>query len=193
MRLLENPSGQDSQKLYSSFLVLRHGCGRAIGVWLQWQPTPVFLCRIPRTEEPIESQRVTHNWSNLAHAHSRCSQWEAPDFRIRVPNKTSLGVPNLQTSVQTHGLFTQTCKEYCGPKCFMNVIETSVMPSVPGLTVRLRFDWRVSCESLCVVACSPRKTNPPAYFFPNPFSSLPHPFPFSTGSQKCHQTPKSWC
>ena len=40
-----------------------------------WQPTPVFLPRIPWTEEPgglqpIESQRFGHDWSNLACIHA---------------------------------------------------------------------------------------------------------------------------
>ena len=41
-----------------------------------WQPTPVFLPRkIPWTEEPgrlqsIGSQRVRHNWSDIAHTHT---------------------------------------------------------------------------------------------------------------------------
>ena len=44
-----------------------------------WQPTPILAWRIPWTEEPgelqsIGSQRVRHNWSDLAHiAHSHTS------------------------------------------------------------------------------------------------------------------------
>ena len=49
----------------------------------KWQPTPVFLWRIPWTEEPgglqsIGSHRVGHNWSDLARTHICtyvCAQW----------------------------------------------------------------------------------------------------------------------
>ena len=44
--------------------------------WRAWQPTPVFLLfRIPWTEEPggllsLGSQRVRHDWNDLAHSSS---------------------------------------------------------------------------------------------------------------------------
>ena len=69
----------------------------------KWQPTPVFLPEESRTEEPgglqsIGSQRVGHNWSNLA---CTCN----PDdliSRFLFTSSKSL-VPNKATFTSTRG------------------------------------------------------------------------------------------